>query len=85
MKTSLKKSHSARFNGMKAEKFGVLAVITHSMDLTQEEVARMLGIGRRTLQYWLIDDDYKKIEEEFKKSKEAGQPLRVSELENLVA
>lgn len=81
-----KKAHSGRFNGRKTEKFGMLAMLKNGgFYMTHIEIARMLGISKRTLQYWLADEDYQAVERLYKQVQEEGNQLEIGQVEELIA
>jgi len=80
------KAHYARFNGKKTEKFSMLAMLKNGfVYMPQAEIARMLGISKRTLQYWLADEEYKEFERLYNKVKEEGNQLDIRQVEELIA
>lgn len=80
------KAHYARFNGMKTQKFSMLAMLSNGLFyMPQAEIARMLGISKRTLQYWLADEEYKEVERLYNKVKEEGNQLDIRQVEELIA
>ena len=80
------KAHHARFNGRKAEKFGMLAMIKNGgFYMPHVEIARLLGISKRTLQAWLADEDYQDIERLYKQVQEEGDQLSIDRVEEMIA
>lgn len=78
-------SNAGRFSGRKAEKFGMLAAVKNGLELENIEIARILGIGEKTMYEWFADDDYKEIERLYLDSIEEGDRLDVNEVKQLIA